>query len=317
MFRLVRAGRVPGLENRFGGDPDVGSNPTPSASEQQEGLALGCFPTAVPSLQPELAARYGVLVRSMSTADEMARLLTCGGPVLLDFDGPVCSIFARYQAPVIARELVDLIQRQGVALPGTVANEPDPLEVLRWAGRDTTANLTIAVEDALCAAELEAAKTAEPTPFGREVIVAAYQIGRPVAVVSNNSAVAIAAYLAAHRLAGHVASVVGRAYADPARMKPNPEPILSAARALASDPGDCILIGDSLSDVDCARVAGVPVIGYANKSPKAERLRSAGADAVVTSMGDIAAALLLSGRADGPDSSSGRLPSGKCVATDG
>ena len=69
-----------------------------------------------------------------------------------------------------------------------------------------------------------------------EVIVAARQAELPVAVVSNNSAKAITAYLTAHRLAGHVSPVVGRPYAGPARMKPNPEPILQAVKSLRSEP---------------------------------------------------------------------------------
>lgn len=80
--------------------------------------------------------------------------------------------------------------------------------------------------------------------------MAARQVGLSVAVVSNNSAGSISAFLAAHRLAGHVSPVVGRAYTDPARMKPNPEPILQAVRALGETPGRCVLIGNSLSDIE-------------------------------------------------------------------
>jgi HAD superfamily hydrolase (TIGR01509 family) len=228
----------------------------------------------------------------MSAVDKVARLLARGGPLLLDFDGPICSIFAGYPAPVIAGGLVELIQRHGVPLPTSVANEPDPLEVLRWTGQNGTPELTAAVEDALCTAELRAVETAEPTPYGREVIVAARQIGRPVAVVSNNSARAVTAYLTTHRLAGHVSVVVGRTYADPAKMKPNPDPILRTVRALGVEPGECSLIGDSLSDIEGGRAAGVPVIGYANKPSKVAGLASAGAAVVVTTMADIANALM-------------------------
>jgi beta-phosphoglucomutase-like phosphatase (HAD superfamily) len=102
----------------------------------------------------------------------------------------------------------------------------------------------------------------------------------------------VAAYLAAHRLAGYVSPVVGRAYAEPARMKPNPEPIMQAVRALGEPPDRCVLVGDSLSDISGAQAAGVHVIGYANRPPKVEAFRSAGADMVITSMGAIASALI-------------------------
>ncbi|MEU8182555.1 HAD family phosphatase [Micromonospora sp. NPDC049047] len=225
------------------------------------------------------------------TAD-LGRLLGGAGAMLLDFDGPVCSIFAGYPAPQVAAELVDVLRRHNVDVPPDLASEPDPLEVLRRTGATGDQGVTRAVEDALCEAERRAAETAEPTPYGREVIIAARQAGLLVAVVSNNSAGAVTAYLTAHRLAGYVSPVVGRAYADPMLMKPNPEPIMQAVRALGETPGRCVLVGDSMSDIEGARSAGVPVIGYANRPPKAAAFRSAGADVVITSMGAIAGVLI-------------------------
>ena len=223
---------------------------------------------------------------------QLGELLARSTALLLDFDGPVCDIFAGYPAPRIAAELVELLHRLGVDVPAEVAQETDPLEVLRWAGGNGEPSVVVAVEDALCAAELRAAASSEPTPYGREVIVAAKQAGLPVAIVSNNSAPAIVSYLAAHRLAGHVAAILGRAHAEPARMKPSPEPILAAASALAADPGRCLLVGDSLSDIEGAAAAGVRVVGYANKPHKHRQFEAAGADAVIGSMRDVAALLL-------------------------
>ncbi|WP_431901270.1 HAD family hydrolase [Micromonospora chalcea] len=223
---------------------------------------------------------------------DLGRLLAGMGTVLLDFDGPVCSIFAGYPAPQVAAELVDVLRRQGVDVPPDLVSEPDPLEVLRRTISAGSHGITRVVEDALCAAERRAVETAEPTPYGREVIVAARQAGMPVAVVSNNSAGAVSAYLAAHRLAAYVSPVVGRAYADPSRMKPNPEPILQAARAVGEPLSRCVLVGDSLSDIEGARAAGVRVIGYANRPGKAETFWAAGADVVITSMSELACALI-------------------------
>jgi len=141
---------------------------------------------------------------------DLVRLVDEAEAILLDFDGPVCSIFAGYPAPKIAAELVELLQRQGVALPQRLSSETDPLEVLRWTGTTGNKAITRAVDDALCAAELRAAESASPTPYSREVIVAAWQAGLPVAVVSNNSAGAVTAYLASHRLAGYVSPMASR-----------------------------------------------------------------------------------------------------------
>lgn len=175
---------------------------------------------------------------------DLGRLLDEVGAVLLDFDGPACSVFAGYPAPQVAAELVGVLYRRGIHVPPDLASEPDPLEVLRRIEASGDQNAIRAVEDALCAAERQAVETAQPTPYGREVIVAARQAGSPVAAVSNNSAGAVSAYLAAHRLAIHVSPVVDRAYADPARMKPSPAPILRAVRAVGEPPNRCVLIGD-------------------------------------------------------------------------
>lgn len=129
------------------------------------------------------------------------------------------------------------------------------------------------------------------TPYAREVVLAARACDRPVTIVSNNSAEAISSYLASHRLGSYVASVVGRAYAAPERMKPSPEPIHAALYELAVAPSAAVLIGDSLTDIAAAQAAAVRVIAYANKPHKVEPFHAAGPDAVVTSMLQVARVL--------------------------
>lgn len=224
----------------------------------------------------------------MSAGTTLARLIG-SGPLLLDFDGPVCSVFAGYPAPRVAAALIALLDAVGVTMPPEVRREGDPLAVLRWTGETCSLDVVQAVEDALCAAELRAVETAEPTPYAREVILSAYARGVPVAVVSNNSAAAIEAYLTTHNLAAYVTPIIGRSYADPRRMKPDPGPVLDAVRALGADPASCVLVGDSLSDIEAAHAARAPAIGYANRAWKVSALTAA--DIVITSMGDIAETL--------------------------
>lgn len=71
-------------------------------------------------------------------------------------------------------------------------------------------------------------------------------------------------------------------------MKPDPELLHQALRALRTDPASSVLVGDSTTDVDAARAASVRTIGYANKPDKDTRLRAAGVDAVADSMSDLA-----------------------------
>jgi HAD superfamily hydrolase (TIGR01509 family) len=222
----------------------------------------------------------------------LAQAIEDCGPLLLDFDGPVCSIFAGYTNAEVSSELRKILSQRGAHLPSFVLNESDPLEVLRWTATLAESALTQAAEDALRAAEVNAVSTAVPTPGVREVLWTAKDTGRRVAIVSNNSAPAIAVYLDLHELSEYIAHIVGREPYAPERMKPNPYPVTRAIAALDVKPEKCILIGDSVSDIRAAQAVGVAVIGYANKPPKAEQFKKAGADHVVTTMAEIAAELM-------------------------
>jgi phosphoglycolate phosphatase len=74
-------------------------------------------------------------------------------------------------------------------------------------------------------------------------------------------------------------------------LKPNPHLILRAIDLLAATPDGCVLIGDSVSDIEGARAAGIRSVGLADKPGKERRLADAGADAVIHSMAQLSAAL--------------------------
>ena len=228
----------------------------------------------------------------MSRPASLVQLLEERGSILLDFDGPVCSIFAQHPAPKVADSLRTVARDSGIDIPPELVSEPDPLEVLRWTASLGRPDVVRLVETKLCAEEYTASKTATPTPYGREVVIGAYEAGKPVAIVSNNSAGAITSYLNRQRLGTIASRVSGRTFARPELMKPSSEPILRAAKSVDSSPADCVLIGDSLADIHGAQAAGLPVIGYANRPEKLDLFADAGADLIVTTMADIARALI-------------------------
>jgi HAD superfamily hydrolase (TIGR01509 family) len=211
--------------------------------------------------------------------------------LLLDFDGPICSVFAGLPAPSVAAQLRERLGSNGTPLPDAVAGEDDPIEVLRFtSGLDLDAALR--VEAALRDAEQAATATATPTPDAREVILACQHTGRRVAVISNNSQAAVETYLRAHHLAEQVDVIVGRTNPDPRLLKPHPHLVLRALGALKGDPARSSFVGDSTSDVQSAKATGIHSVGYANKPGKTERLYHAGADAIVTTMAELRDALL-------------------------
>ena len=136
--------------------------------------------------------------------------------------------------------------------------------------------------------ELAAVATAAPTPYVHDVVTACQNSGRSVSVVSNNSARAVHAYLARHGLDDPITLVIARTSHDPALLKPSPHLITQAVEALDAEPGDCTLVGDSVTDVEGARLAGVQSIGYANEPGKRERLSEAGSGAIINSLADLA-----------------------------
>ena len=210
--------------------------------------------------------------------------------LLLDFDGPVCSVFAGYAADLVAEDLRSSLRREGVTFPPDIAATRDPLQVLRWVG-DTNPGITQFADDVLTAAERRAVAMAEPTAGSSEVITAAAGTGRQVAIVSNNSQAAIMAYLERHHLAPHVRLVVGRAHAQPALMKPHTYSVARALNALGVDASVSVLVGDSPTDMEAARAMYVRAIAYAKNLKREAALSGAHADIVIKSMAQLADAL--------------------------
>ncbi|MFE0190769.1 HAD family hydrolase [Streptomyces sp. NPDC059008] len=224
-------------------------------------------------------------------SDDLSKTLARASAVLFDFDGPLCDVFAGLPAPKVADDLKRQVARQEPTLSMKLTETDDPMEVLRLS-YDFNPGLGLQVERALTAAEIEAVAVAgAPTAGAVAALKAAEAAGRRVAVVSNNSAECVRAFLARHSLSNHVREVVGRAADRPDLMKPHPHSLLRAAELLEVGPSECVLIGDSVTDIQAAHLAGATAIGYANKPHKGEAFTEAGAEAVTDRMGAIANAM--------------------------
>lgn len=212
--------------------------------------------------------------------------------LLLDFDGPLCDIFAGYPASQIAKELRELIAAHGQPVAPVLAQEQDPLQVLRVVARLYTDDVIRAVAEKFRTAELAAVETAQPTPGAVDVLNAAQSTGRILSIVSNNSREAVTRYLDAHGLSHYFDRVVGRYDGmDPALLKPNRHLVDLATVGLDTPPEASALVGDSLTDIEAAQAAKVLSIAYANKTGKNRTFIDARATAVIGSMAKLANAL--------------------------
>jgi phosphoglycolate phosphatase-like HAD superfamily hydrolase len=214
------------------------------------------------------------------------QLLEDAEAVLLDFDGPVCSVFAGYPAHRVADQLRRRLTDHGIELAGPISRTRDPLAVLRLTAGLAPDHVP-ELDDALAEAETLAAGLAPGTPGAAEFLERCRRTGRRVVIVSNNGADGVQTYLRDHGLASLVHGVFGRPTHRPDLMKPDPAMIREALDYLAVAPGAAVLVGDSDTDVRAAHACAVPAIGYANRAEKRHTLAHAGADVVIESMFDL------------------------------
>ncbi|NKQ57122.1 HAD family hydrolase [Amycolatopsis sp. K13G38] len=212
--------------------------------------------------------------------EALAAVLASTSAVLLDFDGPICSVFSAFSPAAVAEELRARLRL--VDAPKT----SEPFEILSYVAR-TEPSAAARAETELARLETRAVAEATPTPGAAAVLQHFDESGRRVVVVSNNSAVSVRAYLYQHHLAGYVAAVSSRLEADPNLLKPHPHLLFHAAELLNLSVRDCAMVGDSSTDIEAARAAGARVIAYANKPAKRDRFERLRPDAIIDDMAEL------------------------------
>ncbi|GAA3880273.1 HAD family hydrolase [Saccharothrix violaceirubra] len=214
-------------------------------------------------------------------------VLAATDALLLDFDGPICSVFAGLPADRVAQRLRDVLRDD---LPAEVEKTEDPFVVLHYAA-ELGAHELRAVEAVLRDSEVEAVESAEPTPGAHDLIRTWPRTGRKLAVVSNNSAAAVHAYLDRTGLLDHIDAVSARTEPAPALLKPAPHLLHQACARLSVATGRSTLVGDSLTDLEAAKAAHTNAIGYANKPGKVELFTAERPEVVITDMSTLVSAL--------------------------
>lgn len=110
--------------------------------------------------------------------------------------------------------------------------------------------------------------------------------GIKIGLATNDSEAPARAHLAAAGIAGHFDFVAGSdsGYGG----KPAPGMLQAFASALALDPGDVVMVGDSLHDLMAGRAAGMATIGVLT-GPAAAHVLAPMADAVLPDIGHLPA----------------------------
>ncbi|MFG2354226.1 HAD family hydrolase [Streptomyces sp. NPDC048521] len=218
--------------------------------------------------------------------------------MLWDFDGPICRLFAGHKAERVAAELVEWLELQGLRglLTDPERETLDPQVVLRAVGRrHPGSDLVAELEERLTQEELRAAASALPTAYADPLIRTWTAVGARLAVTTNNSPRVARTYLETRGLTGCFAPHLYGRTQQLHHLKPDPHCLNRALSAMGAAPAAALMIGDSASDLDAAREAGVPFLGYARNAFKEKRLRAAGAQDVVRSLEPLLR-LLRSGR---------------------
>ncbi|MFC9828458.1 HAD family hydrolase [Streptomyces albogriseolus] len=219
--------------------------------------------------------------------EDLRNLIEGARVVLWDFDGPVCRLFAGHSAERVARDLVDWLEGQGLhgLLDESERESLDPHVVLRAVDRrHPGSDLVAELEERLTQEELRAAGSARPTPYADPLVRTWTAVGARLAVTTNNSPRVVREYLTSRGLLPcFVPHIYGRTQ-ELRYLKPHPHCIHRALNAMGAAPPTALMIGDTPSDFQAARAAGVPFLGYARNERKNKLLREAGAGFVVDSL---------------------------------
>lgn len=146
-----------------------------------------------------------------------------------------------------------------------------------------------AAEEQIRAVEYKACERARLCDGANEALSRLRAAGLRIGLITRNCGKAVEMVLSRHPLP--IDTVVPRDLAR--RPKPAPAHLLQALEILRVEPRHAALVGDHVTDMQCARAAGVALaVAVAGASSSAEELQAAGADFVARHLSEAADFLL-------------------------
>ena len=118
-----------------------------------------------------------------------------------------------------------------------------------------------------------------------DTLAALHRAGIRLGIVTNKAADFTGPLLVQMGMAGYFGSVVSGDTLP--QKKPDPAPLLHAARQLGCAPAAMLHVGDSYNDIDCARAAGVAVFGVPWGYSEGRVLDAKDGDGLLSSLPDL------------------------------
>lgn len=222
----------------------------------------------------------------------MTGLRTWPRAIIFDLDGTLVD-----SLPDIWDALGELLERHGEerhsidVVRTLIGKGVENLVQRAFAGRGvdlTGSALTARVAEFLSLYEPRATRDTRLFPYVAEVVAMLAGEGYLLGVCTNKITGVSQAMVAEYGLAGPIRVVVGGDYGPP--RKPAPDLVHAVLDLLQAGPHEAVMVGDSASDIDAAKAAGLPVIaveyGYTPVP-----VRDLGADVVIRDFSELAAAL--------------------------
>ena len=124
---------------------------------------------------------------------------------------------------------------------------------------------------------------------GVQEMIVALAAHYPMSTISTGTAPRVERFLRHYKIRHHFTAVVGAQTTR--RMKPHPDPLLFAARAMGVDAAACLMIGDTTMDIRTGVAAGAQTVGVLCGFGTEQELLDAGADLILRTTSDLLAVL--------------------------
>ena len=111
----------------------------------------------------------------------------------------------------------------------------------------------------------------------------------PMCTITTGTAPRVDRFLQHYGVREHFTAVVGAQTTR--RMKPHPEPLIFAAKAMGVDPQACLMIGDTTIDIRTGVAAGAQTVGVLCGFGTEDELRASGAGLILRTTSDLLAVL--------------------------